>query len=280
MQNGGTLKTNRDEWLIFENAHPPILDRVTYDAAQLIVGNRKANLNTNAITSKHSNIFKGLIFCGDCGKFMARSKAKEKYSYVCSINDGVDKSACTRKTIREAVLQESLFAYISREISLAVEMEGLMLKMQKSTSYQTRQNLLMNRITELQGKLAQNRRFRGSLREDYQDGVLNEQDYAQMKKDYDEEKETLQQELDSLHSEKIRFTDTVSTDNKWITAFRRFENEKQLSAEMVSILIDRIDVFDEQRLSITFKHRDELQALQDYLIANASDGKEARVANG
>jgi hypothetical protein len=280
IQNGGKVKTNRDEWLIFENAHPPIIDRAAYDAAQFKLGNRKADLNANSTANKRNNIFKGLIFCGDCGKYMARSKSKDKYSYVCSISDGVDKSACTRKTIREAILHESLFSYINREIGLAVEIEALILKMQKSSSFQNRQNSLMKRINELQGKLAQNRRFRSSLREDYQDGVLTEQEYTQMRTDYDEEKDNLQQELDSLQSENLEFTHAVSTDNKWITAFRRFENEKQLSAEMVSMLIERIDVFDEQRLIISLKHRDELQTLQDFLIENASGSEEARIANG
>ena len=202
---------------------------------------------------------------------MARKTARKKYTFCCSVYDAVDKNACTMKPIREADLQAALFAYISREINLAVDMSRLITDYQKRASYQSRQSTLNKQIDTLQNKLTQNRRFRGSLREDFQDGVISEQDYATMKADYDGEKDSLQRDLELLLAEKLRQDSTVSPENKWMAAFRRFETEQQLTEEMLSVLVERIDVYDGARAEVKLRYRDELEALQEYMNDNDTE---------
>lgn len=103
------------------------------------------------------------------------------------------------------------------------------------------------------------------MREDYQDGILSEQDYAMMKSNYDEEKNRLQKELDAMLAEKLRQETTLSRENKWISTFRRFESEQQLSSMMISALVERIDIYDNARIEITLLYRYEFKAIQEYL---------------
>ncbi|MCL2508921.1 MAG: recombinase family protein [Oscillospiraceae bacterium] len=264
LHGGGVITKNSDEWLIFEDAHPAIIDRDVFDAVQKKLETRKPD-EEKPVNSRETNIFKGLIFCGDCGKHMARKTARKKFTFTCSVYDQVDKTACTMKPIREADLQAALYAYISREISLVGDMSHLISKLQKRASYKAQRTSYERQIEVLQNKLTQNRRFRGSLREDYQDGILSEQDYITMKADYDEEKDNLQSELELLLIEKSRQDTTVSPENKWIKEFRRFETEQRLSAGMVAALVDRIDVYDGARIEVKLKYRDELKALQEYI---------------
>jgi len=273
LHGGGMTTKSNDEWLIFENAHPAIVDRDTFDAVQKIQKARKPDEKEASDKTVSPNIFKGLIFCGDCGKHMARKPAKKKFTFCCYVYDQVDKNACTMKPIREADLRTALFDYISREIKLAADMSRLIADFQKKAVHQNRQNNLEKQMDALKSKLAQNRRFRGSLREDYQDGVLSGQDYAMMKADYDEEKETLQSELDLLIAEKNRRETAVSPENKWIKEFRRFETEQQLSAGMVAALVERIDVYDGANIEVTLKYRDELDALQEYINESETEAR-------
>jgi hypothetical protein len=57
----------------------------------------------------------------------------------------------------------------------------------------------------------------------------------------------------------------MSPENKWIAEFRRFENEQYLSAQMVSALVERIDVYKGARIEIKLFYRDELEALRNYI---------------
>ena len=277
LRGGGTVAKNRDEWIITEDAHPAIIDQETYEAVQTIREARKQNHKTEAPNAGQGNIFKGLIFCGDCGSHMTRRQQRKKHTFFCNVHLEVDKNACTYKPIREADMQTALYAYISREISLCVDMSRIIDDLKKRTSFQRQRYTFDRRIEALQAKLIQNRRFRGSLREDHKDGILTEQDYIMLKADYDEEKDSLQKELDALLAEKLRQENTLSPENKWVAEFRRFESERQLSAQMVSALVERIEVYEGARIEVKLHYRDEFEALRACINVFET---EAKAANG
>lgn len=124
LTGGGVTTTSPEEWIITENAHPAIIDYDVYEAVKKIRQARKDNYQErSAIVS--DNIFKGLIFCGDCGSHMTRQKRRAKHTFLCNVYQEVNRSACTAKPIREADLRVALFEYLSREIALAVNMEQI-----------------------------------------------------------------------------------------------------------------------------------------------------------
>jgi DNA invertase Pin-like site-specific DNA recombinase len=267
---GRTTKTS-DEWIITEDAHIAIVDSKTFEAVQKIRKARQDSTASNGscdsktVVIDNPNIFKGLIFCGDCGCHMTRRKCRDKYVFLCNVYEEVDKQACTPKPIKETNLTAALYACIRKEISIAVDMARIIADVQKQETFQNAQSALEMQIKNLQKKLEQNRRFRGSLREDYVDCILSEQDYSTMKVDYDEEKSKIQQELDRLVESKVRQENTLSPENKFIAEFKRFEKDGHLSAGMLSALVKRIDVYDDTRIEVTMRYRDEFEVLREYL---------------
>jgi len=282
LHGGGIIHTDSNEWVIVEDAHPAIISADTFEAVRKIRESRRQNYKVNENHIPQDNIFKGLIVCGDCKAYMVRHKVRrangnEEYYFLCNTYEQVDKNACSKKKVMEADIQAALYACISREIGLAVDMCRIIKDLQKRTQYRERRSMLDGQIEALQKKLEKNRRFRGSLREDYIDGILSEQDYNLMRADYDEERDGLQSELDTLFAEKHRQDNTLSTENKWIAEFRRFETERSLSAQMVSALVERIEVYDSMRIDVTLRYRDEFETLWQYI---ESSEWEARAANG
>ena len=275
LSGGNITPTEENEWVICKDSHPPIIPQEIFDAARQIRESRRNEYKYNS-DNHTENIFRGLIVCGDCGKHMARERRKTKFSFVCYVSKSVSSQACTQKVIREADLHTALYTYIRCEITLAVDMNRIITELQNQKSYQHQQGILDKQISALKRKLEQNRRFRGSLREDFKDEILTEQDYTTMKADYDNEKEQLQQSLNALLAEQTKQNATMSSDNKWVSEFRRFESEEQLSAGMVSALVKQIRVYDDGRIEVVLRYRDELENLQSY-IGNFQG--EARAAN-
>ncbi|MDR1116958.1 MAG: recombinase family protein [Oscillospiraceae bacterium] len=270
LRGGGRTTNDRDAWIVTEDAHPSIIDAETFETVRKIREARKQNVKAREDYVPYDNIFKGLMVCGDCKAHMMREKVRRasgiiKFFYVCNVYAQVDRNACTMKKIAEDKLRAALFAYISREISLAVDMGRIITDLQKRDAYKGQRSMTLKQIDALQKKLSANMRFRGSLREDYKDGVLSEQDYALMKADYDEEKDRLGGELDVLFAEKSRQENLLSPENKWTREFRRFETEHCLSAGMVSSLVERIEVYAGERIDVTLRYRDEFEALREHL---------------
>jgi len=264
LKGGHITAVDSREWIVFKDAHSAIIDAETFEAVQQMAETRKKEFNRDA-TNPTENIFKGLIFCGDCGKHMTRMPRRKKFSYECYVYRAVDKQACPKKVIREADLHSTLYAYIKREIDLSADMRRIISDLQKQKSYQQQLSVADKEIAALNRKLEQNRRFRGSLREDFKDGILTNEDYSTMKADYDSENEKLQKSMEELLAAKSKQNETVSQDNKWLKEFRRFESEQQLSAGMVSALVERINVYADSRIEVFLRYRDELESLQAHL---------------
>lgn len=274
LKGARVTEVDESEWVVVKDAHPAIIPEETYEAVRRLTEARKHEYNWNNSTPT-KNIFKGFIFCGDCSKHMMRERRKQKFAYACYVYKGVNPNACTKKAIREADLHATLYAYIKCEIDLAVDMPRIIAEMQKQQSYKHQQSIVDREIAALKRKLEQNRRFRGSLREDFKDGILTEQDYTTMKADYDTEKDKLQQSMDEMLAGKARQDEIVSPENKWVVEFKRFQAERQLSEGMLSALVERIEVFDGGRLEVFLKYRSELEALRGYVskyCGEAGDG--------
>jgi len=275
LQGEKSTDVDAKDWVIFRDNHQAIITEETFEAAQKIrEARRKSNEGNSG--SRSENIFRGLIVCGDCGKHMARERRREKFAFECFVYKRIDRGSCTKKAIKEADLHDALYAYIKHEINMAVDMERIIADMQSRKSYKQQQSVMDKQIATLERKLEQNRNFRGSLREDFKDGILTESDYVTMKADYDEEKDRLQQSSDELNIAKATQHEILSPDNKWITEFCRFEAEQQLSKGMLSALVECIKVYGDTRIEVSLLYRDELASLHNCL--NSFDAK-ARAAN-
>ena len=279
--NGNRLtKKNRNEWIICENTHTAIIDKEIFETVQKIRLQRKGNEKNNEITNNNENgycenIFKGLIFCADCKSNMIRHKTRRVdgsvyYVFLCYVYEQLDKNVCKKKSIRETDLREALYSCINQQINLTVDINRIIQDIKKEQDYIKQNNTLDKKIDELKQKLQQNQRYRGTLRKDYVDGVINEQDYITMKSDYEDEKNNLQSELELLESNKFQHDSMLSGENKCIAEFKKFENERYLSAQMVSALIERIEVIDYNKIIVRFKYRDELS----YILSQIGNNKE------
>lgn len=90
-----------------ENAHEAIIDRKTFNAVQKTFTTRN---NPLAPSRKDKNLFKGLVFCDNCGSRLTRRSRKYKgfiYTYLCCYNlVSRGRAFCDSKRIPEEVLIE------------------------------------------------------------------------------------------------------------------------------------------------------------------------------
>ena len=64
--------------------------------------------------------------------------------------------------------------------------------------------------------------------------------------------EYLEERLNTVKNNYNKFKDNI-----WVTKIENFINEKELTYEMVDILIDSIEVCENSNIKINFKYRDE-----------------------
>lgn len=118
---GKSGKKPESEHLVFENNHPAIISKDTFQEAQAVSEKRNKSHSKGIVSL--NNIFSGLLICQDCGSYMiAYNKSGKAKSYICGSYHKNGTKACTRHTVKEADL-ESMIKLFLTDVAEAIETE-------------------------------------------------------------------------------------------------------------------------------------------------------------
>jgi len=268
----------RDQWIITENAHEPIISRELFDKIQVIEADtRKAYEASGKRPKRTENIFKGFPVCGVCGSKMSRVYSEKKmihadpwvrYYFSCPIarqhKSEENEVAKAFRSIKEDTLVNAVFPLVADELRKAANLADVIKKRAKQ---QINPRALLdkeiNRITYelkvINGRIAK-------LYEDYVDKLLDEREYVGIKAKYENRAEELRCNIDSL-SERAAVmvdisTDLSSSNNRWLKAARDFQNPEKLTREMLEAIVDKIVISSSEHVEVVWKFKDELELLE------------------
>jgi len=111
------METPKEDWLIFENTQPAIIEKGQWERVQQLRENKRRLTKFDK-----TSIFSGLVYCADCGAklyFRACRSYKEDDSqnhFVCS-NYKSNTGSCKIHFIREQTLKEQILRCIQRTLT-------------------------------------------------------------------------------------------------------------------------------------------------------------------
>ena len=124
----------KEDWLIFENTHEPIVTQQEFDLVQEL---RKHKHRPTKI--EEVNPFSGVCFCADCGRKMYLCRAKSLTSDQEHLKCGTyakDKDECTAHFIRTIVLKEIILGELNKMVAFVKENENEFVQMAMDNSVQ------------------------------------------------------------------------------------------------------------------------------------------------
>lgn len=265
--HGKDKRVPKEEQYIFENTHPAILDKATFDLIQTIKEERaKTNYRGSRSPwppSSLSNPFGSCLFCKDCGSRLTpvkrtTSKGERKY-YICSTYNTKGKRFCPKSHL---IHEEHLMAKIMQSLKLnrtffhkilsAYDMQNLLTPAENPKEKQFQ---IQTRMDEKKQQLK----------------VLISQKIKDLA-DTDENKETIMDSYDSLqkeilaqiHALEIQLHSFSAPPTKMPEAEEQPENTSHLLDKMIEkgilerkyieILVKRIEVDEYGQPEITWNH--------------------------
>ena len=257
-----------EDWIVVEHTHEAIIDQKTFDRVQEINEQRRqASLAIRGKYATTENVFKGLLICADCGKKMVRHKSVSpmgtaRYTFICRVYaQNLNGQGCTIKSIGEPELTECVLQTLRVQVGLAVELEVLLRQLQAQPEFNARRRRLTDSIGQIQQRIRRNTTLRGSLFESYSDHILTETEFLSMKAQYEKEAEQLKEELARLQEEERLNVHTISPQNEWITALKKYQGEKAVTREMALELIKCIRISGYNEIEIVWNFQDEFTRL-------------------
>ena len=257
----------KSEWDIVSGTHEAIISKEQFDRVQEIRMDRHRQyekmIQENrrlAGKSENSGILKGKVFCGDCKRAMVRKhikSCKDKSRYVCDMHEKTGQ--CSRKFLPEQELFEMLGCLIRRQIEAACQVkEWLHSREQEEARELFRFEQTLRETEDKRNRLVQKM---AALYQDWKEGILDQDEYLYMKKRYEEELTGCEGEREELMGRKQEYILAYTSENPALKAVSELPDDFLLSRELVDRLIERIEIYEGNRVRVSFKFQDEMQRL-------------------
>lgn len=256
------VKAGKDNLIIARRTHEPIISYELFTAVQEY---RKQICEESRAVPKRPytpNIFKGKVFCADCGRSLHRQRAERKkgpdvYWFHCLTNSRVAKDSCKGVMMQETELIATVTAILEKELSVALGMSLPLFQLEAKQKKD--KDRLKTQMSARRQETERKRRLIRGLYENFVQGILTNEEYFELKADYEEsirtlsgEIEALEKDMDALDSRLVRYR-AMEKDAKSLT------QDHALTAELIDRLIERIEIDHERNIHVTFRFKSEFQ---------------------
>ena len=245
------LHQARENWVVVENTHEPLVDREAFEKVQVLVASRK---HTRSRT--YDFLLKGLIFCHECGCPLAvlnrKNAAGEDVLYfVCRTYQRFTKAGvCTCHSIKEKTVTDAVIAKVREVCEAYLHPAELIPIAQRAVEQAQKENALEVELQSVKGKIDS---LTANLDKVYMDrlsGLLPEADFERIYSKVKLERSLLDDKKQELE---LRRKSPVPTEDRAKELVKRFMDSAFASRELLVSLIDRIELTEEKQVIIKFR---------------------------
>ena len=243
------------EWNVIPDCHEAIINREDFDCVQRILA-----LDTRR--GEHSEtvpLFSGMIFCADCGSNMIRktvpSGKKKLVYYVCAANRK-DKNACTSHSMPAVRMEEIVLTALQQHIRTVCDMEKLLSAPDTVRSVTPEACRIQRQLDKKMEEYEKLQRLIVSLHENLNEGIIDRDEYANLKQVYSLRSGEAMKQMDTLR-ENLQHLAEHGSSVEWVETFRKYQNIAVLDRAAVVTLIDHIIIHENKTVEIIYRYHDE-----------------------
>lgn len=259
----------KNEWIIVENTHEPIIDRETFDKAQSLF---KRNIHSCKADGK-MDLFAGFVFCADCGKAMHKKVNRQNSRiyryYKCSTKQKKSPDACTNHTIRIDRLEEAVLSYIRTMGETAEKYRGLAAQKPDSDN-QNEIDLINSTLAEKKKERENCLKMAADLYPDWKNELITQDEYMRIKANLSEKLEKLEGVIENLQAEKEQLSGENQPGNEFAKSFLNYKDAQRLTRTMLVELIDKILVHEDGHITVKVRHSEAFEAMIERMERSAA----------
>ncbi len=254
-----TVAKPKEEWVRVEGTHEAIISCEDFEIVQNLL---KVGVKPKT-GSVYSHLFSGLLFCGDCKEPMNRRvnryKDRERVYYICSTrNRG---QGCTRHSILEEELKKIVFQTLQVHVSLFLDVCGQLEHIQNiEVNFEevAKFDKEMERLSKEQDKYLE---LRAGLYEDLKSGLITEADFKNYRAIYERQQEEVKTALRNQEGMiKQLFRNGVASGVR-LERFKDVMKLTTLDRDTLLCFISRIEVFEEKKVYVEFRAKEEFHII-------------------
>lgn len=248
-----------EQWKVFPNVHEPVVTREEREKVQVI---RKKSIRKKPKASGDISMFSGLLYCSDCGsRLHYRRYTKNGIEYYnCSNykNNSVRGTCPDTHHVRLDFLEQVVMAEIQNLIHFAKLYSDEFIRIVIDETLRRMQKESRNRQNELDQLQAREKDLDILFEKIYEDnamGKLSDERYTKMANKYEDEAAELKVKIRELNREIGREDSHITTADEFLFLIRRYTDMEKLTREIVTVFINRIDVYHVEKNDGEYRQR-------------------------
>ncbi|MDE7246105.1 MAG: recombinase family protein [Oscillospiraceae bacterium] len=251
----------REDWVIVENCHEPIIDRYDFENIQKVLA-----LDTRtSVSGKAVELFSGMVYCGECGGAMIRKTsytAKKKYIYyVCATHK--NQKTCYTHSLRDQALYDIVLGVLKKHIQDVIDLFALMNLIDTAQLQQANIQKIKERLDKKHEEIERYQELLRSLYESLNDGLIDQNEYLELKETYRAQRNEAEERAEVIRQQMEQGLETQ--DLGWVEKFRKHQNIESLDRNIVVSLIERIFIYRQHRVEVVFNWHNEFHHQMDLL---------------
>ena len=246
-----------EEWITVENMHEPIIEKELFEKAQ-----RLNKIDTRVQNSGNLSIWAGKLKCADCGYAMHKKYCKNKTGtvyeyYICGTYRKKSNKLCTKHTIKVENLENAVLEAIRFHIKL-VDTKNILEQIDKVSIKKLENDNVEDIKQKREKEIEKISNLKMCLYEDWKNNYITKEEYLQYKQKYEQDIEKLKEIMVNLDKQKQKQEKFINANSLWIEDFIKHKDITGLDRDIVSELIDYIEVHENKKITIHFKFTNEL----------------------
>ena len=256
-KNKKRLANDRENWVIFQDVHEPVIERAVFEQVQ----QKRGKIRKRRTHEGERNMFSGLLVCADCGHNLHfhfnQGNPDIKY-FNCSNYKGNRGSCTSTHYVRVDFLEQVVLGEIRRLTKFASQFEDEFVKAVIGHSQQAEATDRKLKEKELKALQARDEELDGLFERIYEDNVsgkLSDDRFARMSRRYEEEQKELAEKIKALRAEIDKQSSQSMTTDIFISLVRKYTRARKLTPRMLNELIEKIEVFNAEKIDGVWEQR-------------------------
>ena len=243
-KNKKKIERPPEEWQIFKDTHPAIINREVFDLVQELRKHRRRPTKSGIVSP-----FSGLLYCADCGEklyysFSNNYKREQAYFFCFSYRKNSD--TCSAHYIREKVVEQLVLESMQRIMLNVQVFEKEFARKQMACYTEDKKKQLAAKRRELekaQKRIAEIDSLIQKIYEDNVSGKLSDERYATLSKSYEGEQQTLKAAVPEMQAYLETETDKTVNLQQFIQKVKKITELKALTPELIHEFVEKIVVY-------------------------------------
>lgn len=255
------IKTSKEDWIIVEGTHEPIIDKDTFYRVQNLL-----DANYRQPTKPYERIFGGIMYCHECGHKIGVGNPKKNsgpkgkqylYTYCNYYRKNSSYNKCTPHTINYNNLEYELLSIITSICNKYITLIGY------DDIVNNRKKTLNTYIDDLEKKMSRLEiDIKGidlkieKLYMDRLDDIITPDTYKKLTDKFEEQKKSKQKEFDELKIsiEEYKNNNPIEQLLETKTIVKEYlKTRKKTPRELILKIVDKIEIHKDKNIDLYFK---------------------------